>query len=480
MIARVKGLQRENLQIHLNIDLRGAEGITETLMQLLTRATLPAQGAGVETTQPSLFPEAETQEPIRESFVCSDDAKPVLDESNAAIADADVDSGESMTHLLNNASVAFRRKRLKATKDQRKKYETSAKRFDEWWHTLHRSTEPVQGPLDSLREDSSLLEPLIRQQFSEWCLQQEKKGGGCLSPQTVKTYWQNIVSVCSDYGLKLDPWSLPALKDLHSKLFADGSGLNPTVAPKRDVPFAEELDAIALHATAATSPYGEHSPYFYRGLTRFFTCFGIRTQDVIGLCGEKKGIRKQDLSWDPVCPAPNVNAALGRELINPSGWVWINIWKARHSDEKVLLLPIPSFSVGWFKFFNEFSSHAERVFPSTFDGREALSQTAFSTGWKAIREAAKVPRIQISEGGTIKLRNYSANWWELNVAKETRDTQLAKNVSDYILHHKSVTKTVGDRHYRDVRAQCLPIIVDLLPTFPVPAADASPVSMLPE
>jgi hypothetical protein len=392
---------------------------------------------------------------------------------------------DSLKSMLKQASIPFRRRLLDASKDQQGKYRTAAKMFDLWWaerSTLHRSGGPVQGMLDACRADAQKLEPVFRAEFATWCLQQDSpQTKKPYSPQTVKTFWQCVCRILKDYGVAFDAWTLAALKDLRDSITGEAASL---VSKERNCPHAEELDAMALHATAAKGPYGDHSPYFFRQVIRFCACYGLRTQDLVGHSPEKKGIRKQDLHWSARCPVDNVHASLGYELSNPHGWVTVKIWKARRSEEKMLLLPIPEFAVGLFRFFEQYSQHPERLFPSAYnDGRESLSSAAFNTQFGRIRKAAGVPdNIRLSEGrgGIIAIRKYAANWWQLHVAQHTRDTALAKNVRDYILHHKSVTKTVGDRNYSDVRSQVLPVIVELLPTFPVPAADAASVSMLPE
>ena len=129
MISRIKQQPGERLQVdlNLNLNLRGAEGLTEALMQLLTRATLPAQGAGVETTQPSLFseiPAAAAPAVPRPSTVAN--------AANTTPIDKTAEPPPDSVFLAAYQTLLKASKQRKAGEKAVKDHETSARQFDQW------------------------------------------------------------------------------------------------------------------------------------------------------------------------------------------------------------------------------------------------------------------------------------------------------------------------------------------------------------
>lgn len=249
---------------------------------------------------------------------------------------------------------------------------------------------------------------------------------------------------------------------------------------ERRIPATAEVDALAtLGVLGAKWPYGDHAPYFWRGLIRMASLYGFRTYDIVSLIPQKTGLCKQDIHWESLCPLPDVSNALGRELHSPHGWLHYSIEKDTHSDCRRILLPMPKWLRDWLRFFFEFSDHPQRVFPGMRG--QALSAKWWTREWRRIIADAQVdPRIVISEGtgGKIAIRKYAANWWHLTTLQQRQDLSLADRMSFYVLHHGEVT--VAARNYLSTQASVLPVMLELLERFPLPARDAAPVSLLPE
>ena len=396
--------------------------------------------------------------------------------------EASQNSPSTMLELLHQAPASLQRKRRMAGKDQQGKHETSCRAFDRFLAesiSCDRFSKPV-ALTDWIRQDSSLVEPVIRQQFAEFWLVQRARNGELMSTQTIATYWQHVCMVMRAYGVSMQQFTREELDLMRRDKVTESAQV---VMIKRRVPTAEELDSICRSAHAAKTVYGEHAPYLMRFLVRFFSCFGLRTNDVISTDPEKTGLRKQDLIWSEDCPDPNINAALGYVLKNPGGWIWIRIHKSEKKHVAVMLLPIPLWARGPLQFFCEFSHHPVRVFPSMEEDSKSLSSATLANDWNAVLKAAEVDstiRLSEGKGGVIAVRKYSYNWWRQAVAKLKNDVGLAKDVAAYVMHHSEITKTTADRNYAVVSATVLPVIVELLPLFPKPAADAAHVSLLPE
>ncbi len=251
--------------------------------------------------------------------------------------------------------------------------------------------------------------------------------------------------------------------------------------PDRRIPSFAELDAMAKHVSETKYPYGDHAPYFWRGWIRYLALIGPRSRDIVSPLTRKTGLKKSDCIFETLCPIPDVNNALGRELHSPHGWLWYTIGKDHHSDCRRILIPMPLWLRNWVRFFHEFSHDPVRVFPSCQQRSKSLSQGKLTFAWTSILQAAGVdPRIVPSEGNgdSIAIRKYAANWWQLTTLKTKNDASLADKMSHYVLHHAEVT--TANRHYLNVQAAVLPTMLELMPQWPVPAAGAAPVSMLPE
>jgi hypothetical protein len=261
-------------------------------------------------------------------------------------------------------------------------------------------------------------------------------------------------------------------------------GPPPSLAEKDlgRIPSFAEIDAMARHVAVAKFPYGEHAPYFWRGWIRFLAFIGPRSRDVVSTKTTKPGLRRSDVIFETLCPVADVNNALGYELHSPHGWMHYVIGKDHHSDCRRILFPMPRWMRDWVRFFVELSgTDRDRVFGSAVTHAVALSQDTLSPEWNAIVAAAGVDaRIVPSEGNSkrMAIRKFAANWWLINTLKVKNDNGLAKDVSRYILHHKEVTTSA--KHYLSVQAQVLPTMLELMPLWPIPAADAPPVSLLPE
>lgn len=194
---------------------------------------------------------------------------------------------------------------------------------------------------------------------------------------------------------------------------------------------------------------------------------------------DKTGLCKSDVIWDTRCPIADVNNALGYDLHSPYGWLHYAIGKDTHSDCQRILIPMPKWLRDWIRFFFELSKHPKRIFPSM--KQQSLDSKAFGKTWKRIVKAAEVdPRIMLSEGTgeVIAIRKYAANWWTLAALRSPAHAALADKLSHYVLHHAEVT--TATRHYLSTQAAVLPVMLELLPSWPIPAAGAPPVSMLPE
>lgn len=249
----------------------------------------------------------------------------------------------------------------------------------------------------------------------------------------------------------------------------------------RRIPSFAEIDAMARHVSSVRYPYGDHAPYFWRGWIRFLAFIGPRSRDIVSTVTRKPGLRKTDVIFETLCPIADVNNALGYELHSPHGWMWYTIGKDHHSDCRRILFPMPKWMRDWSRFFCELSADPEKVFPSCQPRSKALSQLPLTAAWNAIVQAAGVDRRLVPSegtGGRIALRKYASNWWHLATLRAKSDSSLADKMSHYVLHHAEVT--TANKHYLNVQAAVLPTMLELMDTWPLPAADAPPVSMLPE
>jgi hypothetical protein len=345
-------------------------------------------------------------------------------------------------------------------------------------------------------EPVALLEhPDILRAFSEFLIRQEE-----LAPCTVNRRLTHLMMVAKEQKLSIEK---PAPEEV-KRLFIDHkkatSGSDSPSTRKgrvkaksaivrsdseplesRRIPSFEEIDTLARSVACLTQPYGEHSPYFWRGWIRFLAFIGCRSRDVVSTLPSKTGLTRSDVVFDTLCPVPDVNNALGRELHSPHGWMHYVIGKDHHSDNRRILFPMPKWMRDWARFFIEFSSHPQRVFPSSAKHRKSLAQKTITMAWNQLLKATQLdPRLIPSEGSgdKIAIRKFAANWWHITTMQQKQDYALAEKMSHYVLHHAEVT--TSNKHYLSVQAACLPVMLELMPLWPIPAADAPPVSMLPE
>ncbi|RTL03714.1 hypothetical protein EKK58_12185 [Candidatus Dependentiae bacterium] len=318
-------------------------------------------------------------------------------------------------------------------------------------------------PMVDLLKTSDLL-----QSYAAWLIVEKDR-----SRVTAGKRIDHVMMVAREvFQTKLERPSEKELKRLEdSKQKAESDG--------RRIPSFGEIDALATAVSVARFPYGKHAPYFWRGLIRAAAFLGFRTYDFVSLIPEKTGLRKQDIVWESLCPVADVNNALGYELHSEFGWLHYEINKDTGSDCRKVLFPMPKWLRDWLRFFFELSGHKERIFPSM--KQLALDSKAFGVNWKRIVSAAGVdPRIRLSEGSgdVIALRKYAANWWTLATLRAKTDAALADKLGHYLLHHAEVT--TAQKHYISTQAAVLPVMLELMASWPVPAADAAHVSLLPE
>lgn len=308
----------------------------------------------------------------------------------------------------------------------------------------------------------------LLQSYAAWSIVEKD-----LSRATTNRRVDHILMIAREvYQLKLDrptEKELKKLEDSKQKKATDG----------RRIPSFEEVNSLATAVSVARWPYRSHAPYFWRGLIRLAAFIGFRTYDIVSLIPEKTGLCKEDVIWDTLCPVADVNNALGYELHSPHGWLHYAVKKDTHSDCGRILIPMPSWLKDWVRFFFEKSAHPERIFPAM--KQDALDSKAFGITWQRIVKQAGVdPRIKISEGSgdVIAIRKYAANWWTLAAIRSKTHAAMADKISHYVLHHAEVT--TATKHYLSTQAAVLPVMLELLSSWPVPAADATHVSLLPE
>lgn len=361
-------------------------------------------------------------------------------------------------------------KQKKASKKTWKDHQTSCAEFDEWLLSEKhlRCVEPVVFLIET---QADLFEQFARHRFTEY-------ENSAITVNRRLTHVKMTITAMQKAGrisrLAIDKLSISDLKQLRRDC------VEVDDSDQRRIPAREEIDALATHVDVARYPYGEHAPYFWRGWIRYCALFGPRGRDLVSPVTWKPGLRRQDIVWDTLCPVADVTNALGRELHSPHGWLWYYVGKDHTSDSPRVLFPMPGWLRQWIRFFAERSPDSERVFPGIKPGKW-MTQRALSAEWGKIIAAAGVdPSIVLSEGkgGRIAIRKAAANWWHLTTMQQTRDAALADKVADYVLHHKSVT--VSQKHYLSVQAAVMPTMLQLLESFPLPAADAPAVSMLPE
>lgn len=364
-------------------------------------------------------------------------------------------------------------------------HESSMKAFDRWFQAqqeqetqenshgerLHRLSTPVQ----SLSDPNAVLS-FVRDLIDSG-----------RSPILINRRLTHLAMVAKALKIDFEKPSPDEVKRLShalaqpQKTGSEKRSTESNASSSRRIPSFAEIDAMATNVTHLRYPYGEHAPYFWRGWIRFLAFIGPRSRDVVSTVARKTGLCKSDVIFETLCPIADVSNALGYELHSPHGWMHYTIGKDHHSDCRRILFPMPKWMRDWVRFYWELSGDSERLFPSCQPGSRCLSQGPMSDAWNSIIAAASVDsRLVPSEGkgDKIALRKYAANWWQLATLKLKGDASLAEKMAHYVLHHAEVT--TANKHYLNVQAAVLPTMLELIPTWQIPAGSAPPVSLLPE
>lgn len=466
------------LHIHLHVPPQ----LTAVLMQLVTALTsqrslfseepLPIStqtGAVNCGTQPQL--QSASKPAATQPAPVPSDGRPAPSDGNTS-----VDAAESLLELY-RARLKSRRQRA-AGEAAIAEHESGMRAFDRfhaaWWAEW--GTDPK-----NLRFDTPVVflsAPDVLSMFSKYLITVEGK-----SASTVCKRLTNLMIVAKSLKLDIEKPTPGEVKRIHSEHHQQlAQTSQPTAARSvRRIPAWSEIDAMARWAAQAQYPYGEHAPYFMRGWIRFLAFIGPRSRDVVSVIKRKPGLLKSHVVLDSLCPVEDVNNALGRPLLSPHGWLHYPIGKDQHSENRMILFPMPLWMRNWLRFFIELSP-CDRVFPSVMEQKIGwLSQKQMTREWNAIAASAGVdPRIVPSEGtgDRIALRKFAANWWSLQTSNMPEHQALADKMENYVLHH--VPKSTSKKHYVADQAKLLPVMLKLMDKFPLPAADAAPVSMLPE
>lgn len=395
-------------------------------------------------------------------FVTSSPAQPEIVQTTTSQKAAPEPSADDSTTLLDIYEKNMRAKRSRsAGKKGIAEHLSSCRSFD----LFCQEKIPLRcgEPKGYLLKTADLL-----QQYAAWSIVEKD-----LARDTTNRRIGHILMVARDvFQIKMDrptEKELKKLEDSKPKKISDG----------RRIPSFAEVDGLATAVTVARWPYRSHAPYFWRGLIRFAAFIGFRTYDIVSLIPEKTGLCKSDVIWDTLCPIADVNNALGYDLHSPHGWLYYEVKKDTHSDCGRILVPMPAWLRDWVRFFFELSPDPQRIFPSMKQG--ALDSKAYGQTWqKIVNHAGVDPRIKLSEGSgnVIALRKYAANWWVLAALRSKTHAAMADKISQYVLHHTEVTTAA--RHYLATQAAVLPVMLELMKEWPVPAAEATHLSLLPE
>ena len=362
-------------------------------------------------------------------------------------------------------------------------HESAMRAFDTFFQRLHRFPEPPVDPRSkNLRFTTPkhyLEAPEALSAFARHLIFVEG-----LSPSTVCKRLTNLGVLKRPMKLDLEKPTPEEVKRLHSERMRDMAMWpddGAVILIDRRIPSFAEIDAMARVVSIAGYPYGEHAPYFWRGWIRFLAYIGPRARDVVSVIPRKAGLLKEHVIFDTLCPSPDVNNALGYELHSAYGWLWYVIGKDQHSDCRKILFPMPPWMRDWIRFFVELSP-CERVFPSVMTRKIGfLSQTQMTREWNAMAKKAGVDLRLVPSEGTgdrIALRKFASNWWSIATSNSPKYSALADKMENYVLHH--VPKSTSKKHYISDQAKLLPVMLELMNSWPVPAADAPHVSLLPE
>lgn len=345
-----------------------------------------------------------------------------------------------------------------ANKRTCKSHLSSAKVFGEFITAMY------SGPASHVLET----ETDLYEQFARWLFSTRQNSVNTVGKRLMHTHMICQEMVRREVISAVKSHSVPP--NYLAKLRRDILGETPE--GQRRIPRLDEMAAIANAVDDTLDyPYKSDAPLFWQGWIQFCAMYGPRCRDVVSVDpdrSEKRGLRKSDIHFDSVCPIADVNAALGEELHSPHGWLHYQIGKDHKSDNKRILLPMSEGIATWIKRFIDLSpDDDDRVFPG-IKLDSFLSQKPVSERWNSLLSKASVdPSIRLSEGkgNVLAVRKAAANWWKLQTEQRRGDTRLAENVADYLLHHS--TTTVSQKHYLSVQASVLPVMLELLPTFPV-------------
>lgn len=335
---------------------------------------------------------------------------------------------------------------------------SSAEMFDEF--AAAEFPEPLAHVLET--------EPELFESFARWLLETRQNSTATVSKRLMHVQMITGAMVKADTIRKVRSNEVPPkhLTNLSRQILGESS------AGQRRIPSLDEIKAIAGAVDSSLDyPYKENAERFWSGWIQFCAMYGPRCRDVVSVDpdrAEKRGLLKSDVYFETLCPVADVNAALDRELHSPHGWLHYAIGKDHKSDNKRILLPMSEVVSDWIRHFMGLSPDGDnRVFPGAkLDS--FLTQRPLSERWNSLLKAAAVDQsIRLSEGKgeVLAIRKSAANWWKLQTEKTHNDTRLAENVADYLLHHS--TTTVSQKHYLSVQASVLPVMIELLPTFPV-------------
>ena len=359
-------------------------------------------------------------------------------------------------------------------------HESGMRAFDRFfaWSTLQQDSDSKN--LRFFTPKAFLSEKDVLSAFSTYLITVEGR-----STATVCKRLTNLIMVAKALKLDLDKPTPNEVKRIHAEhqQLKANDGETQQVLAARKIPSWSEIDAMAKSVAHCRYPYDEHGPYFLRGWIRFLAYIGPRSRDVVSVIKRKPGLLKKHVVFDTLCPIEDVNAALGTPLHSPHGWLYYPIGKDNHSENRMILFPMLPWLRNWLTFFMELSPcECDRVFPSVMKNKIGWhSQKQMTREWNATISAAGVdPRLVPSEGtgGRIALRKFAANWWGLETSKTPAYAHLSDKMENYVLHH--VPKSTSKKHYVSDQAKLLPVMIDLMHRFPVPAADAPHVSLLPE
>jgi hypothetical protein len=395
------------------------------------------------------------------------------------------DSGDSSDGTL----LGFYRSKVKAKRAKSAgqaaiaEHESAMRAFDAFFQRFYSESAPSEGGVSKNHRFTTpmvyLAAPDSLSAFARHLIFEEG-----LSPATVCKRLTNLGVLKRPLKLDLEkptPGEVKRLYAEHMRNKAAASSQPIVATVDRRIPSFAEIDAIAKAVSIARYPYEDHAPYFWRGWIRFLAFIGPRSRDVVSVVTHKQGLLKEHVIFETLCPSPDVNNALGYELHSPHGWLWYTIGKDQHSDCRKILFPMPLWMRNWIRFFFELSP-CDRIFPSVMQQKiGCLSQKQMTREWNALLAKAEVdPRLVPSEGDgdRIALRKFGSNWWSIATSNSPKYSALADKMENYVLHH--VPKSTSKKHYISDQAKLLPVMLDLMPSWPVPAADAPPVSLLPE